>query len=179
MSKHEYAFQVKLCGSASHSIEVRARRIEKRPKDETDWVASRARSEVREERVTAAHLVREYAFDVMLLAVARVKAPDLEAARDALVNICEVDLTGVDVSPNRPNPTRAIEIRLTEASIDTLAELDEIKPFQVDGEDVDEDQEPCRKCGAYPGTSEYGTLGDGFDGLCPSCADKAEAARGG
>lgn len=35
------------------------------------------------------------------------------------------------------------------------------------------DDEPCRECGAVPGTSEYGTAGDGYDGLCPSCADEA------
>jgi hypothetical protein len=38
----------------------------------------------------------------------------------------------------------------------------------------DEDYAPCTKCGAAPGTPEYGTVGDGFDGLCPSCADKKE-----
>lgn len=32
----------------------------------------------------------------------------------------------------------------------------------------------CRECGAIEGTEEYGTVGDGFDGLCPSCADKAD-----
>lgn len=39
---------------------------------------------------------------------------------------------------------------------------------------IDPDNEPCRRCGAVPGTSEYGTVGDGFDGLCPSCADQLE-----
>lgn len=33
----------------------------------------------------------------------------------------------------------------------------------------------CEECGAIPGTSEYGTEGDGYNGLCPSCADEAEA----
>lgn len=37
-----------------------------------------------------------------------------------------------------------------------------------------DDVEVCEECGAIPGTAEYGTVGDGFDGLCPSCADKAE-----
>lgn len=37
-----------------------------------------------------------------------------------------------------------------------------------------DDVEACEECGAIPGTSDYGTVGDGFDGLCPSCADKAE-----
>lgn len=33
----------------------------------------------------------------------------------------------------------------------------------------------CPDCGAIEGTSEWGTVGDGFDGYCPSCADKREA----
>jgi hypothetical protein len=37
-----------------------------------------------------------------------------------------------------------------------------------------DDVEACEECRAIPGTSEYGTVGDGFDGLCPSCADKAD-----
>jgi len=37
-----------------------------------------------------------------------------------------------------------------------------------------EDDEPCCICGAVPGTPEYGTAGDGFDGMCPSCADAAD-----
>lgn len=41
---------------------------------------------------------------------------------------------------------------------------------QVGWDEID----PCRECGAIPGTDAYGTVGDGFDGLCPSCADKAE-----
>jgi hypothetical protein len=36
------------------------------------------------------------------------------------------------------------------------------------------DDDPCTQCGAVPGTEEYGTVGDGFDGLCPSCADAVE-----
>lgn len=30
----------------------------------------------------------------------------------------------------------------------------------------------CESCGAIPGEPDYGTVGDGYDGLCPSCADK-------
>lgn len=40
-----------------------------------------------------------------------------------------------------------------------------------------EDMGVCRECGAVPGTAEYGTVGDGYDGLCPSCADKAEEEK--
>lgn len=32
----------------------------------------------------------------------------------------------------------------------------------------------CPGCGAIEGTEDYGTVGDGFDGYCPSCADKRE-----
>ena len=39
---------------------------------------------------------------------------------------------------------------------------------------TDDDAEVCSECRAIPGSPEYGTVGDGFDGLCPSCADKAE-----
>lgn len=34
--------------------------------------------------------------------------------------------------------------------------------------------ESCAECGAVEGTPEWGTVGDGFDGYCPSCADKRE-----
>jgi len=42
----------------------------------------------------------------------------------------------------------------------------------------DEREDVCHKCGTVEGTPEYGTVGDGFDGLCPSCADAAEAREG-
>ena len=32
-----------------------------------------------------------------------------------------------------------------------------------------EDEEACRECG-----KKYATCGDGYDGMCPDCADKAE-----
>lgn len=46
---------------------------------------------------------------------------------------------------------------------------------RVTGEQVD----ACTSCGAVPGSSAYGTVGDGHDGRCPSCADKAEKAAAG
>lgn len=45
-----------------------------------------------------------------------------------------------------------------------------------DYEEEDEDEDTCLGCGAVPGTPEYGTVGDGFDGYCPSCADKREVS---
>ena len=32
----------------------------------------------------------------------------------------------------------------------------------------------CPGCGAVEGTAEWGTVGDGFDGYCPSCADQRD-----
>lgn len=37
-----------------------------------------------------------------------------------------------------------------------------------------EDVEVCPDCGAVEGSPEWGTVGDGFDGYCPSCADKRD-----
>ncbi len=34
--------------------------------------------------------------------------------------------------------------------------------------------EVCSKCNAIEGSPEWGTVGDGFDGMCPCCADKEE-----
>jgi hypothetical protein len=58
-------------------------------------------------------------------------------------------------------------------SADTLA-ADKAKVLASFPDADEDDREPCRECGAVPGTPEYGTVGDGFDGLSPSCADKAE-----
>jgi hypothetical protein len=42
-------------------------------------------------------------------------------------------------------------------------------------EDGDGDKVVCPGCSAVEGSPEWGTVGDGFDGYCPSCADKREA----
>jgi hypothetical protein len=36
--------------------------------------------------------------------------------------------------------------------------------------------ESCPECRAVEGTEDWGTVGDGYDGYCPSCADKREKA---
>jgi hypothetical protein len=43
-----------------------------------------------------------------------------------------------------------------------------------DGTKFDKEADACPDCGAVEGTPEWGTVGDGFDGYCPSCADKRE-----
>lgn len=50
-----------------------------------------------------------------------------------------------------------------------------IRALHDAGEDL-ADMEPCRECGAIPGTPAYGTVGDGYDGLCGNCADRHEEA---
>jgi hypothetical protein len=57
---------------------------------------------------------------------------------------------------------------------DPLADAEERRAF-VD--EQDDDAETCPGCGAVEGTPEWGTVGDGFNGYCPSCADKIEAAK--
>ena len=36
------------------------------------------------------------------------------------------------------------------------------------------EQVTCPECSAVEGTEKWGTVGDGYDGYCPSCADKRE-----
>lgn len=36
------------------------------------------------------------------------------------------------------------------------------------------DDRTCPGCDAVEGTEKWGTVGDGFDGYCPSCADERE-----
>ena len=42
------------------------------------------------------------------------------------------------------------------------------QPFFEDGPEP-EDDEPCRECG-----EPYDHFGDGWHGMCPSCADRAD-----
>lgn len=52
----------------------------------------------------------------------------------------------------------------------------QVKAFARDPavQNVLEAGEACLECSAVPGTDDYGTVGDGFDGYCPSCADRRE-----
>jgi len=46
----------------------------------------------------------------------------------------------------------------------------EVDCLEIDTDDV----ETCPECGAVEGSPEWGTVGDGYDGYCPSCADQRE-----
>jgi DNA mismatch endonuclease Vsr len=97
---------------------------------------------------------REFAFQFTLNAIARVLAESEDDARDKLNAINEIYLDEVYVP--------GLDGRLTEASL--AHEPDEAELFEIDGE------EPCRECG-----EPYPDGGDGWDGLCPDCADRASA----
>jgi len=95
---------------------------------------------------------KEFAFQFDLNAVARIIAETEAEARERLRAIECVDLSKVDVP--------ALDGVLTEASI--ASDPNEAELFEIDGDP------PCRECG-----EPYEEGGDGWDGLCPSCADRA------
>lgn len=43
--------------------------------------------------------------------------------------------------------------------------------------DLDDEDVICPGCGAIEGSDEYGTVGDRFDGYCPSCADHRDRSN--
>lgn len=55
--------------------------------------------------------------------------------------------------------------------VDTLVKLVDLDPEPIHELTV------CLDCGAVEGSPEWGTVGDGFDGYCGSCADKREASQ--
>ena len=95
---------------------------------------------------------KEFAFELTLRAVARVVADSEAEARTKLGAIECVDMEKVDVS--------GLDGRLTEASL--AHDTDAAELIEIDGD------LPCRECG-----EPYEEGGDGWDGLCPSCADRA------
>lgn len=99
--------------------------------------------------------LHEFAFDIEMAATVRVRADSLEAAKKMLYeHIVEVDPTRDDPAPN---------MRVTEYSI--LPSSDSL--FEYDGDESTE-LDFCSKCGAFAAD------GEGYDGLCGNCADKAD-----
>ena len=95
---------------------------------------------------------REYAFQFNLNAIARVRAETEADARDHLNKIEMINPSELEIP--------GLEGRLTEFSIAEDPQHAEL--FEVDGD------EPCRECGE-PNPDG----GDGWNGYCPSCADRA------
>lgn len=99
-------------------------------------------------------LTSEYAFQLSLSAIARIDAESEEEARTNLNKIEMIDASDLQI----PN----LHGRITEVSI--AHNLDKAELLEIDGD------KPCRECG---GANPDG--GDGWDGLCPECADRASA----
>lgn len=103
----------------------------------------------------------DYAFDLKLDVALRVKADTFEDAVRLLKEKLDCAEANFGSWPNG-DPIVA-EATLNGSVIKNML-------FEVDGE------EPtvCPECGALEGDPEWGTVGDGFDGYCPSCADKRD-----
>lgn len=98
----------------------------------------------------------EYAFDLKLTASIRVKATSFEEAVKMLKEEFDCADANFGAWPNGDPITG--EVSLSEEP--TKAMLYE--------------PEVCPGCEAIEGEPEWGTVGDGFDGYCASCADKRE-----
>ncbi|MER6559751.1 hypothetical protein ABT300_18855 [Streptomyces sp. NPDC001027] len=56
--------------------------------------------------------------------------------------------------------------------LDQIADALEIAAAVIDGSDEGDDGPVCRTCG-----DEYPEFGDGWEGECPSCADRTHLAE--
>jgi hypothetical protein len=106
--------------------------------------------------------MHEYAFDaVMRVSGFRIKAHSLREAvvkLNELLDCCDANLGAYE----NGDPI------LAEASLKTAITTDDC--YEMDSGECC----VCPECAAVEGEPEWGTVGDGFDGYCPSCADKRE-----
>lgn len=99
-----------------------------------------------------------YLFDTALTASIRVEAKSVEEARAMLRAALDCADTNFGAFPNGDPITGEVS-------------GDYFGLVEIDGEEPTE----CPSCGAVEGEPEWGTVGDGADGYCPSCADKRDA----
>jgi len=105
--------------------------------------------------------MNKYAFDLKLDVSLRVEAKSYAEAVKILrekLNCAEANFGAWD----NGDPIEG------EASLNYDPPKDDI--YEVNGDPAC----ACPGCGAIEGEPEWGTVGDGFDGYCPSCADKRE-----
>lgn len=77
--------------------------------------------------------MHEYLFDVKLFAAVRVTAPDLQAARKAMLRSIDcLDLS--EVAIDGINSTLGQSVRITEASISQDGEDENMMPAEIDGD---------------------------------------------
>ena len=103
----------------------------------------------------------EYAFDLKLNVAIRVSASSFEEARSILLERLDAADSNFGAFPNG-DPI------VGEASL--AGDVTKDMLFEVDGDPAT----VCPGCAAIEGEEEWGTVGDGFDGYCGSCADKRE-----
>jgi len=104
--------------------------------------------------------MKDYGFDLKLDIALHIKAESYEDAKRILkekLNCASANLGAFD----NGDPI------LAEATLNDVITPDML--FEVDGEDP-----MVCECGAIEGEPEWGTVGDGYGGLCPACADKEE-----
>lgn len=106
--------------------------------------------------------MKEYAFDLRLKVSLRVKAKTLADAIKMLKAELDCAESNFGAWPNGDPIVGEVSL----AAVPTAHDLYEI--------DHDCDVCVCPKCAAVEGEPEWGTVGDGFDGYCPSCADARE-----
>lgn len=106
----------------------------------------------------------EFAFDLKLNVAVRVNASTFAEAASILHDKLSCADANFGAWPNG-DPIVAEVFLSGDVKPDML--------FEVDGEEA----VVCPDCQAIEGTEEWGTVGDGYDGYCPSCADKRENSR--
>lgn len=106
--------------------------------------------------------MKEYAFDLTLRAAIRVPADSFEQAVAWLKEAFDCADANFGAWPGGDPITGETSLAADEVTKDML--------FEVDGDQP----EICPGCGAIEGEPDWGTVGDGFDGYCGSCADKRE-----
>ncbi len=105
--------------------------------------------------------MKEYAFDLTLRVAIRVPAENSGQAVERLKEVFDCADSNFGAWPNGDPVTG-------EASL--AEDVTTQNLFEIDGDQ----SEVCPSCGAVEGELEWGTVGDGFDGYCASCADKRE-----
>lgn len=118
-----------------------------------------------ETAVVMAEALHEYAFDVTLTVALRVKATSFEEAAKMLKAELECADSNFGSWPDGSPITGEASLAVDKVTKDML--------FEFDGDQA----EVCRRCEAIEGEPEWGTVGDGYDGYCASCADKRQAAE--
>ena len=101
----------------------------------------------------------KFSFDFSLCGAATVTADTLDEAREILRRRLDAADALLDVDQHGQGGM------IAEVSMDGKAAL-----YAIDFEEACE----CPGCGAVEGTDDWGTVGDGFDGYCPSCADERD-----